>query len=459
MRLESELEYKGLFWQPQKDDQKTHGVLKISKNGQPTVELIGDAGEFPFTLHQGGEEIDRLHGILESGDSVTLDHCSYQYQHFGHLPQSTIRVERAYIGHSYSPEEPINFYKLQFFVEGLDKWLNISGLEFPVSSNNKLAIEYSPPDAVPFVPAKGIKGTIKWGWNVIPRNSNSIIAIEERPYIEIEADEETAFQQFEEIIFRLNNFLCFALDETVTLMSLHGFSKNIKTDRLDGNQFETPIAFFSQTLPFSDIQPKLDPRNFLFGFPVVSQRLDDVFSKWISYFDIAHPVIGLYLASKIDNGTYIERSFLSVIQALEVMQRRKSPKTVMSTEEFETIKSELINAYSGKKKRWLKGILKHANEISLRDRLAELVEPFRDLYGDKETLDSLLTDVANARNYLTHYDPKLADKAPSLIELYYLNQKMEALCQMHLLGVIGFSDDEIIEAAKKSRAIRERLSN
>lgn len=458
MRLESDLVYKGIFWPPQADNKKTHGVLKISKNGQPTVELIGDAGEFPLTLHQGGREIDRLHGALESGDSVTLDNCSYQYQHFGHLPQSTIRVERVFIGHNYAPEEHIKFYKLIFSVEGLDKWLNLSGLEFPLSNEYKLSIGYTPPEAVSFIPAKGIKGTIKWEWNVIPRNSNSIIAIEEHPYIEIEAEEEADFLQLSEIIFSLNNFFCFALDATVTLTSLSGFSKNIKMTRFDGNQFESPIRIFSQTLPFSDIQPELDPTSFLFGFPVVSKRLDDVFLNWISYFDKAHPVIGLYLASKIDNGAYIERSFLSVVQALEVMQRRKSTKTSMSTEEFETIKSVLMDACPSKRKKWLKGRLKYANEISLRDRLAQLLEPFRDLYGDKKTLDSLLIDVTNARNYLTHYDPKLEDKAPSLIELYHLNQKMEALCQLHLLSVIGFADDEIIDAAKKSHAIRERLS-
>lgn len=435
-----------------------HGIFRVAANGRPTVELVGDAGDIPSIVRLANHEPGRLSGTLETGDAITLDGCIYLRQHFGHLPQSVIRVNRAFVGHNYSVEEPFVFDKLVFSLEGLDHWLGKSGLSITPYTAPGISFSYSPPQSITATAPGGLTITFEWGWKTERHLTGKLLTISEQPFVTVQSASPLEMEEFSRIIFHLNNFMCFVLDETVTLTSLTGVSSNIRCEQDNVSSAERPIEIYTQTLPYADAPPDPDQRIALFGYPLIASRLGEVLSRWLQYCESAHPVIGLFLASQISKGAYVERTFLSVIQALEVMHRKESTDTVMPQDEFETISSILVDACPEPRKKWIADRLRYANEISLRTRLIQLIAPFSELFGNKSQRGALIARATDARNYLTHYDEKLDEKAPSILELWKLSQKMEALCQMHLLSKIGIATDEVIAMARNSHALKMRLS-
>ena len=138
-----------------------------------------------------------------------------------------------------------------------------------------------------------------------------------------------------------------------------------------------------------------------------------------------------------------ETKFLTLVTGLEVYHRRTSDEKEMDDAEFDELVKVLIENCPEEKRDWLDGKLMFANEIVLRKRIKGLIEPFKDLFGNKEKRKKLINRIVDTRNYLIHYDQRLKTKAAEGLDLQILCQKMEVLFQLHFLQLIGFSQKEI----------------
>ncbi len=68
----------------------------------------------------------------------------------------------------------------------------------------------------------------------------------------------------------------------------------------------------------------------------------------------------------------------------------------------------------------------------------------------KATINALYDN----RNYLTHYEKKLVDRAKRGGRLLYLVEVLKLLLQACLLRELGFTEDKIKEFLSRSRAVR-----
>lgn len=95
---------------------------------------------------------------------------------------------------------------------------------------------------------------------------------------------------------------------------------------------------------------------------------------------------------------------------------------------------------------WLTEKLRYSHEPSLRQRLRELLS-----LHDRETVsftmprDRFVSSVVSTRNYLTHYDEGLEEKASKAEALFYLTERLRALVAVCLLSEIGFNSDQILQ--------------
>jgi len=101
--------------------------------------------------------------------------------------------------------------------------------------------------------------------------------------------------------------------------------------------------------------------------------------------------------------------------------------------------------------------LKHGNEISLSQRLRRIVEPFKDLLGNKKQRSKFEYKTSITRNYLTHYLKDLEEDASDGEQLIRITDKLQAIFQLHLLYVIGFSVDEIKRMASNNHLLKRKL--
>ena len=104
----------------------------------------------------------------------------------------------------------------------------------------------------------------------------------------------------------------------------------------------------------------------------------------------------------------------------------------------------------------MEGKLKYGNEASLRQRLKCLIEPFKEIIGNKKKQRGLINRVVKARNYLTHYDQSLESEVADE-NLEFLCLKMELLFQLNFLRLIGFSKEQINSILANCSQIQRKL--
>ena len=110
-----------------------------------------------------------------------------------------------------------------------------------------------------------------------------------------------------------------------------------------------------------------------------------------------------------------------------------------------------------KERNWFAQKLNYANELTLRNRFERMTEPFNDFMGG-EHRSKLIGSIIDTRNYLTHYDPRLEQKAAKGQSLEFLLHKMNALFRLHFLNLIGFNEREINSVVDKCSSLGSECS-
>ena len=195
----------------------------------------------------------------------------------------------------------------------------------------------------------------------------------------------------------------------------------------------------------------------LFLYRDVVNEFEEILHRWLKNYETSEPAFNLYFASKSGAHKYLDGNFLSLVQGIETLHRRNSQETPMPEEEFSNLVDTILKNVPNDKKELIKEKLKYANELSLRKRLRKMIEPFRNFFGSSNGRQSFISKVASTRNYLTHYDSKLASEAASGKDLLMLYMKLEALFQLHFLRLIGIKDESISAIVEANRALRYKL--
>ncbi len=456
MRLAKGFEKHGYWWLQSKPEKKLPGVLKISESGDAELEVIGVFGdEFSDDVN-----IPRIVGVIEGGKLVTLEKCFYKKKSFafGVFSKSIVCVNLVLVGVQFKEDESISFSSFIFSVEGLDDWLSITGISVNHDWKNKSAsITFKRPEDITIDLPNSIKLSFTFGWT-FPSGGITEAKITQKAYIKLEASSLISFHDFTNLIFKLNNFLCLAVDETVTINSATAFSYEVKEKVDEKREFEVPIDVFYSSLPYTDTPPKIQWHKMLFRYGIIAKNLRESLTLWLGNYDKLEPAFNLYFSSKSEARRFSDSRFLSLAQGLETFHRRSSTELVMPPEYFNSIVSNLLSKCPDEKKSWLKGILAHANEIPLRKRLKQMLEPFKPYFGSCNERESLINSIVDTRNYLTHYDPGLENTAATGFDLYKLCIKMECLFQLHFLQLLGFTEDQIKVIVNNNHKLKQNLN-
>lgn len=243
MRLSEPFEKSGYFWLPGKTENRLPGVLRITETAEATLEIIGIFGDTLAALNETAPDLGRIVGIIENGDLITLDHCFYKNRNisFGGISKSTIYASFVLSGVQYDEGESITFSKFSFSVEGLDEWLSVSGLRVEHNWDDKSAsIHFTPPKEIALQLPDGIGLAFTFGWTLPVASTVTEAKITQKAYISLTSESLRSIDDFLAVVFKINNFLCFATDETVSLDSATAYSYEITRDSGNGKNHENP---------------------------------------------------------------------------------------------------------------------------------------------------------------------------------------------------------------------------
>jgi hypothetical protein len=463
MRLEEEFKKSGYFWLPSHPGKRIPGTLVIKDGGDIELEVVGlfdDSIDGMNTAMNGLDTLERIVGHIEKHGLVTLDHCFYKNRNFsfGGISKSTVHVNRAFLGVAYEENEVILFNHLQFSIEGIDEWVGRSGIKVEHQFENRSAsITYNPPEEVILNLNSGMKLHITFTWTLPGFPSQKEAKIAQKTYFKLSSEQECSLSDFISAAYKITTLLGFAIDKTVCIEKVTASSEAMR--RGIGNEKTLPvsISIYYSSLPFSKNRPKIDWHRMLFRFEQIQDDAERIVKNWFDAYEEIDPALNLYFSTKSGAQKYLDGKFLALAQGLETYHRRTSNMKLMNEDAFEKLKSALIEQCPDENREWLSGRLSHGNEVSLSRRIKNIVEPFKDLLGTSKERDKLIRAIVDTRNYLTHYDRSLETVAVKGKELWMLCMKMEAIFQLHLLQILGFTQSEIKSVFDNSHELQQKL--
>lgn len=463
MRIREEFKRSGFFWLPSAPDKKIPGTLVITDGGNIELEVVGLFDQSIEGLNKvlnSKEELERIVGHIEKHGLVTLDGCFYKKQniHFGGISKSSVYVNKALLGVAYGDKDAVLINTFQFSVEGIDEWVGLSGINVEYDYEQRTAsIRYSPPSEISLNLNNGMKLLIIFSWSLHGFRTTTEAKISQKTYFKLVSEQERPLGDFISSAYRITTLLGFAIDRTVCLESASVTSYAIRQDIGEGKTAPVHVSLYYSSLPFAENEPKIDLHRMLFGFGQIREDAERIVNNWFDAYDVIDPALDLYFSAKTGTHKYLDGKFLALAQGLETYHRRTSNEKLMDDEVFENLTEGLIRQCSEESKEWLSGRLRHGNELNLGRRIMGIIGPFKELIGTSIECRKLTRAIVDTRNYLTHYDSPLESKASTGRDLLLLCLRMEAIFQLHILHVLGFTYAEIKSVFDNSHELQQKL--
>lgn len=463
MRVEENLERHGYFWLPSAPERRLPGTLVITDSGNIELEVVGLFDESTEGLNRalnGNNELERIVGHIEKHGLVTLDDCLYKNTNIslGGVSKCSLYAHQALIGIAYDDKEPVQFNKFQFSVEGIDEWVGLSGIKVDHEYQKRTAsITYSPPAEIALSLNNGMRLLITFSWTLPGFPHLEEAKITQKTYFKLTSEQERPLREFISVAHKITTFLGFAIDKTVCIEKVTAASDAIVQETSDGNAVPVSISIYYQSVPYTKSEAKIDWHRMLFTFGQIKGRAEQIINNWFDAYDVIDPALNLYFSTKTGAHKYLDSKFLALAQALESYHRRTSNEKLMDDVVFQELTENLIKQCPEEYQEWLSGRLQHGNEVSLGRRIKSIIEPFKEIVGASKERKKLIRTIVDTRNYLTHYEKSLKSVSASGRDLWLLCLKMEAIFQLHLLRMLGFTPAEIKSVHDNSHELQRKL--
>ena len=466
MKLSHPIEKRGIFWLPENPEKQFWGSLGISKNGEIILEMnyLSDDSDHKIT---GNERMnsDEMSNLIISGiidqESVTLYRSKMterNHEVIHGVSNIIIHIDFALFGFDYKNNEEIMLSSMQLSVEGLREWLFISGISTQHDYESKnYTINSKPLSSISIGKHKNFDLRITFGRNF--NRTRFDVSITQEAYFCLTSNKLRPLDDFLDMIHKVRSFLCLAIDRIISIKSITSYSI-AKLMKIQNDEIHRPIKTYYRSFPFSTEVISIHRYGMLFSYSDIHDKLDHAIKKWIESYDLIEPVFRLYFASSAMFDRYSPERFLLLVRAVEVFHRRNFDGQRFSDEEFKKVVDNILSNVSEEPElhSFFSHKMQYANEISLSKRIKQIILPFENLFGSKRQMKSFLRNVTDTRNYLTHYNPNLEDRAVTKgRDIYKLCVKLEALIQLHFLKLMGMDVESIENIARKNNHFRHKL--
>ncbi|MDE0182659.1 MAG: hypothetical protein OXL39_15020 [Caldilineaceae bacterium] len=447
-----QVETHGYFWFPEEPDKKQAGKLTISSPDVIRVELFGiwddTPSRFKDILIHRSPKIDCICGTVMDGGEVTLLNCGFHSGSSRHdIDTSTLVVQTAFVGAGFGKEE-MSFNEVYFFVEGLAVWLDESGIDvgdFPFSKGSSIEIRNL--ESIVHSLSGGL--TIKFEYNlghsgISAGTPITSFRVTQEPLIAIVLDQPKEIGFFISLALKISSFLSLAVAHETQVLSVYLPSKGF------------PIRVYSHMLPHPGEEKSIYASNVLFTYKDVEASFGELMSRWLERYNAnsIETALNLYFVSKSSKIRYFDTKFLYLAQGIEVLHQKTHPHSRrICKEEFNRKKKEIFASLPEDCPEFVRQKVSEANHLSLRERVQELLEPFKEWFGNDEGGREFAKRVADTRNYLTHYSSGLEHRAAVGGELINLYEKLETLVLLRILMQLGFAKHEIASIVQSNHRL------
>lgn len=379
-----------------------------------------------------------IHGVGKYGEKITLYDCA------GYIDSLTAKL-MLYGDTHYMAMDIQKFKILGVHIPGFDNWINSQSFK-KTSSKSGFSIVYDTPDKLK-----------------IPLNESLDLSIDFEcfePYTE--RKNRITLHQFSLVNFVAKNdegmlladLLKYLLyfQQLVSFLSRDGANVSAarvytSIEQYNGDKFLGTMVYGG--VPFNKFEHFIPEHRikYLINREDVGDSLDTFIQNWFSFAGDAQHILKLLFLDYFYRGAFDENNFLNLIRVLEVYHIYKFPGKPMPDEEFKLKLAEIIAGVPEEHKTEVRDFMAFKNEMTLDQRLTKLFSETTDskIGFDYDYNDEFKRKVKHSRNYYTHYNPSLKNKAAKGNELEELTASCRALINYLVLKHLGVSEKSLKE--------------
>lgn len=354
-------------------------------------------------------------------------------------------------GVHFNKEEDIKFNEISCNYSNLDEWAWMNGFNIKENKQyDEIEIKYRLPSREIAEVNKDYiveiyPNTKMSNYNLVQKE----VAIIQKVYAKVINKNLNSFEEHMKELNYVQNLISLGVGKSVVVMDLVGKTEANK-EEFEGDFFYSEVKIYF-CIKNSTSQRKILPPQMLFTLRDIKADFSNILKRWFERKELLEPVINLYFGTLYNSNMYLEQRFSSLIQAIESYHRRTKINTEIGTEDHEERVNSILSSVDSKYKEWLKSKLLYSNEPSLRKRLESMVKECSGLINleSSKQKKSFINKVCDTRNYFTHYDESLANRAEKGSELLNICNKLEIIIEFNLLLEIGFNKDSAYELLKK----------
>lgn len=444
-----EFNEKGIFWLPEDDSVKLSGILRFDSFNGSELELTGSFAD----LAELRDETIILGYV--AGKAVTLYNC-FNYQAPFSVPgfqEQFFKVEKAFMGCHFNEENDIQFKSLSIIYSYLDSWVGRTGLseerERDPDGNFALRWEFNYPDEID-IQVNNYQLSFQYPWS--RERSHFKLNFEQKTDVKIESDNNIHLNEYRGICDQVQNFLSLAVGRAVYPLVIKGENEDYKSE-IQGQTVYNNIDIYFRTDPIL-LSETIDYDEMFFSLSDIQDSLEESLNNWVTKSEELIEIYNLYFSNIYYPDLAIEIKFSNLIRALEVYHRKRFGGGYCTEDEFENVKTELINAIPDyietDHKNSLKSRIRYGYEFSLRTRLKKIFEQDRELFGlAYDDMNNFINDIVVTRNYLTHFDEDDEENALKGLHLHKATAKLKFFVELCFLFELNISRTEIIELVRR----------
>jgi hypothetical protein len=431
--------YKGDWWLPDKPELKVKGTLDISQDNRAVLELMGALTEIgPGKPLEFRPEI--ILGISIGGTRITLHKC-IQFHPTLNLgtgaKASSFYASMVFLGEHFNDSRELKFKALYVEFDGLDYWVGVSGFDIQEPNSTTKVLTYRQPGPIQAL-INGLKVSILFEGLPTIRTPKQV-TIRQRTSIELRPKSEESFDDLLKLVFDIQNFLSLAFAQPTSPTRIYGQSDAHKLE-INGQTIYPTIRIAVHST-FSTKEIGRVQGNSLITFRDVLGRFGLFLKNWLVKTELLEPVYGGYFAVVYNPQMYLHQKFLSFLNAIESYHRRRIANYELAEAEHLRRLTSILSTAPQEHRKWLERKLRYSNELTLRERLEQIIERYSFLeFRDKGWF---VNKVLDTRNYLTHYDPTLKGKSATNDELIEITRKLKVLNETVLLSELGLLPIEV----------------
>lgn len=444
-------ECKGVWWLPDNPKKQILGMLRFVPGEGAVLDLMGSFVELKSTDVSFEPEV--VLGTSSIGKKITLHKCfeTKECCSTSGFPTSSFYANIVFIGWHFTKPENLKFKSFFVNYPYFEEWSKIGVFSHRWESeekSKKYEMKYELPEPVE-AKINNSKISFDHDLNIIYDLLREV-NLKHTTFIKIEPEDELHFEEYQSILYYLQNFLSLATRRAIYPLSIKATAEQYKhvSTFSTGKVHHPPIEIFYNVIDKVDLSEKLNHYSMLFTFEDISGQFETYLQNWFDKAELLKPVYDIFFGTLYKPSMYLEVQFLSLIQAVESYHRRRFGGKYLSDDDYKEVCDTLVNAIPDSVEGGLKDSLKsrigYGNEFSLRTRLRRLFDSdgYREILSEfAENRNAFIGEVVDTRNYLTHYEG--IEKAAIGEELDPFIRKLKILLEICLLTELGFSTEEI----------------